>query len=210
MDRLLIISKIVAMFAISLLTLSLIVLVFRADATLTKINTFVDSADGLTERADLLLKQSSYLILNVGLTANQIRKASVTQAAELDILNAHVERTLIHVDAFVVNADHSQVQIAATTNETIKQIQPVLAEASTTLVGVQEAVSALDKLITDPSIPKTLLALQESSVATASTMVSVSKTTSELQGAIHSYLHPSWLRSTATWGLRVAQALNPF
>jgi ABC-type transporter Mla subunit MlaD len=197
------------MISICILCITLSFTALHFNKTLTKLDSVVDSANALTKRADLLVKQTSFLVLQAGLTADQLRKASIKESATLDTVNAHLEQTLANVNQFVINADKSQVILANTTNETIKQLQPVIKQSKDTIAEAQKALGDIDTLILNPSIPKTLLAVQESSEATARTMANVDGVSTEVRQAVHSYLHPSWLRSSINWTVKIAKVFAP-
>jgi hypothetical protein len=209
MDKFLLFSKVSVLFSVCILCITLSFTALHFNRTLTKVDMVVDSANGLTKRADLLIKQTSFLVLQAGLTADQLRKASIKESATLDVVNAHLEQTLANVNQFVINADKSQVLLANTTNETIKQLNPVLKQTTETIAEAQKAIGDIDALILNPSIPKTLLATQKAAEATAGTMGHVEGTASDIQDAAHKYLHPTWVTSTVNWIFKIGKVFAP-
>lgn len=202
--------KALTLISTTLLFLSLSLFTVRSLATVGKVNLILDHSDAVVRRSDLLVKQASFLVLQAGLTANEARKLSLKESIMLDSVNGQIAKTLTDVDELVVTSRANSTTLLNTTNTTIEQIQPVLAETQKTVSSLNTTVIDLDRIVADPNITKTLLNVQESTAATASTMNSVADTTHEIQNAVHAYLHPTWLHKTADWTLKIVHAVNPF
>jgi pyruvate kinase len=204
------IFKVLALAAVTFMCSAFGYLAVSSLHTLQHVNAVLEDVDHTVKRTDLLVKQSSYLVLNAGLTANQLRKASITQTAMLETMNAHIDKTLVDIDHLVITTGQNEAALVNTSNETVKQVQPVLHESQKAVAALTKAIGDVDKVAADPNIPKTIQNVQDATKATASAMSNVSTTTHEFGDAVHQWLHPKWLTSTANWSLKVVHALSPF
>lgn len=199
------------LLGIALCTLCMVIslFVYHVNQSLTKADALVVDTSATVKRADLLIKQASYLTLQSGLTMNQVRLESIHESLVLDQTNKQVSKTLTDLDSFVLTSTQGESKLLATANETVQNVNPVLIQSQDTLASLQVAAVGLGKLIADPSIPKTLQAVQKSSEATEMTMNNVADTSADVKQYVHHLLHPKWTRSVANWTLAVGHALNP-
>lgn len=76
-------------------------------------------------------------------------------------------------------------QVLISTKSRIDELQPVIDQSRQSIQGLQPLESDLDVVIKNPEIPQTIHNVQE-------VTANVDGTTKDVQGAVHSYLHPTW------------------
>lgn len=209
-------SHLFVSIAVCILCAALSLLAYHANQSLTKAGAIMVDAASAVKSSQLLIKQSSYLVLNAGLTMNQLRAESLKEGVVLDQTNKQVSKTLTDLDTFVTTSTKGEATLLTTANETVQKVQPVLSEAHTTLQTTTQAVASLqtvtkslNKVVSDPSIPASLKAAQKASESIATAMSNVSDMTADGKAYLHHLLHPKWCRSIANWSLAVVHALNP-
>lgn len=160
MKLLLDLAKVLVMFSVCFMCIAAGIFINHTNTTVTnlgsKVSTTIDDVDSTVKRTDLLARQASYLVLNAGLTADQLRKASIKETVMLDTTNATLLKTLTDVDDLVV-----------TSRQTVKDVQPVLEQTKTTIATLDSTAANLNTLMSSPAIAKSLVNIEETTAATA-------------------------------------------
>jgi hypothetical protein len=150
------------------------------------------AAKGAVDRLNLTLKESDYLILKAGLTADTAKKASDKELLMLDAWNGEITRTMHDVDATALASSTGLAAVSAQTVMSLRQvqitvgdIQPVLHEATADLLAAHHTIDDANSLLADPDLRLTLANTQ---AATGN----VQAMTADTRQALHHYLHPSW------------------
>ena len=177
------------------------VLIAQGDVVLKKAGTTLDALQATTAKLDLTIKELQYPILQAGVTSKK-------EADMLDGWNAEITRTLRDVDAAVVTLDASTASVSNETvqamrqiGSTVENVNPALNQATLALEQSQVELQSANRILTDPNIARTL-------ANTADATEHMSATTSDVQGAVHAYLHPSWKVRLFNWSMSVVHALG--
>lgn len=142
--------------------------------------------DKLYAHAKLEQKNFDYLILNLGLTANVARQASLKELAVLDTVNASLQKTVDNTNKTLVSTNAAVTKAGAlivTLNQTAKDVQPALA-ASTA------AMDSLNKVVSNPAIPASIAHVDSMTGSGAKVMQDVADKT-------HKIVHPD--KKTGFW-----------
>jgi hypothetical protein len=144
-------------------------------------------------KVNLELDEMHRLTLEAGLTAMEARKASSKESAYLDQWNKQVTQAMTDFHDVMLEtgaAVGSIPPVAATTQQTIAQLQAPIAQANADFAQLQAPIAQLNV---------DLQALQPAINHTDATMDHVAATTADVQQAVHSYLHPTWPQRILGW-----------
>ena len=159
------------------------------------------------------------VLIVAGATLTNIEKASrsttAREDAELKQLNAvmgglqitvaKVNVTVDSLNALVVHSDTRMGTLADNANTAIKDLHPVLlnlnaavGSTKTTLDSLNQTVIAANKLVSDPTIPKTLTNIQASTASIAS---STQQLDTSLRVDVLPYVHRLTKPAKAVWAV---------
>lgn len=177
--------------------------------SVTNVDQMITDADSAVKRAELLEKQTEYVVLKIGITADQLNKQSIKESKALDLVTQQIQLTLGHVDSFVTTSTANESTLLATTQQTAQNIQPILIESKAVAVELHSTLQSVNKLVSDPALPIVLKNVQDTTKATSVAMKNVDDTSADVKQVVHNYLHPTWPHKIFSWTLLVVHALNP-
>ncbi|HTV54145.1 MAG TPA: hypothetical protein VMI06_04440 [Terriglobia bacterium] len=122
------------------------------------------------------LVNSRHLIEHADLAANDAREASDEELKALPSLTRQAEAS-------------------------IAGIQPVEKQAQVSIAEMQIATVDLEKVISNPDIPRTL-------TGTAGAAQHLDATAADVQQAVHAYTHPGWKTRLVNWTLKGVSAIG--
>lgn len=123
-------------------------------------NHLLVDADDMVKRANLTLKESDYLILKAGLTADSAKKASDKELVMLDEWNRQITSTLGDVDQSVRGANATMSSIALHSASTLDETGATIADLQPTLNAARQTLNAATETLSDPDIAKTIANFQ--------------------------------------------------
>lgn len=170
----------------------------------------------VAQKTALDLDEAHRVLLESGLTAAEARKASAEERAALPALTADAQHSFRSLAEFMeaaqqttVGVGQSQQQIAAsavgvlrTTDETVRDLQPVMAQAKASLDELATVESDLDARVNDPAITESLHHIDASTAA-------MEASAQDVQQEVHKFTHPTWLHRMWSGMLDVAHVFNP-
>ena len=191
--------QIAKMFAIAALTFLLLALGIAAvhvdretGNSAAKINALIVDTDNTVKRANLTLKESDYLILKAGLTADSAKLASDKELVMLDQWNRQITRTMGDVDGTVRTAGASMSSLTLHSDQTIDQVRTTIAGVQPTLAAATTALQAANGVLSNPDIQVLLANSAGAAKNINGSTANLDATTAEVRQAVHSYLHPTW------------------
>jgi hypothetical protein len=232
MNQVLIYFKIAALAAVTFLCITMSMLVIKAKATLTKLDTAIASASSITANINKTLDEINRpcgghascgtiadfnrTLASVRGAVGQVEVAAKHENAQLSTLDAQektlysdLHATLNNVNEFAVTGRQTELALQGSIDLTTMNTQPILAEAHESLAELTVSLTSLNAVISNQDIPKTLAGLQKTTEATQGTMRNIQATTGDVKDAVHNYLHPKWWQSVVSWSLKIGHALNP-
>lgn len=196
MNRAVQIARLAAYGSLSLLLSVLAIATLRITPVLRQssenFNHLLVDADDMVKRANLTLKESDYLILKAGLTADSAKKASDKELLMLDDWNRQITSTLADVDGAVRGTNATMSSLALHSASTLDETRATIADIQPTLNAAQQTLNSANKLLADPNIAKTVANFQ-----TTSSNAAVIST--EARIVVEKYAHPSKKR-IGFWG----------
>lgn len=180
-------AKILVAVSFAFLSIALGIAVLRLAPQMrqsfVKLNALLDSSQKTVDRANLTLKETDYLILKAGLTADTAQKASAKELVMLDDWNAQITHTLGDLDQAVRTTNASVSALALHSASTLDQTTKTLSSIPPTLNAAQETLNSANRLLSDPAIHKTLLNFE-----TTSQNAAIISTTAK--DTVEHYAHP--------------------
>lgn len=205
--------QIAALLGVVAICVAVVLLVLQVRRTLDDASAKLQT---ITTKVALDLDEAHRLELEAGLTAMEARKASAEERAALPKLTAQASQAMRSLDGWVVTARNttsgvgvSQQQIAAravavlaTTDTTVRQLQPVMQQAQLSLVRLQAVETDLDRQVNDPAIARSLKHID-------GTTASLEASAKDVQQEVHAITHPTWVHRVWRGVLDVARVFNP-
>lgn len=160
---------------------------------------------------NLEVQEAHRATLEIALAASEVRKASHQERTYLGALNQQTETvlrqasgTLAAIQYAASTMGRSEAQIAASLVQSTDALRPLLSSATVETQDLQVATRQLGALLADPALPSTLSSVEH-------TAAHVDSTSSDIQQAVSSYLHPTWPQRVWGWTLEImGHVLNPF
>ena len=192
---------------------SVCVLIFQARRELDDICTQVHT---ITGKAALDLDEAHRLELEAGLATMDTRKAEEQEIKALPAITGDVRQSFRSISELANTASTtiagigvSQRQIAAnaggvlqSADGTIRDLRPVMNQASKSLEQLQLVETDLDRQVNDPAIASSLHHID-------GTTGSLEASAKDVQQGVHAWLHPTWPHKLWHVVLDVAHAANP-
>jgi hypothetical protein len=187
------------------------------------LNTFAATATReVTNNGD----EAHRVLLEAGLTATEARKAAVTQRkyweTEVPVLTAKSELTLDRTNELLASLKKTSdgfngdgTDITKEVLNVLGDLRPALQKSTETLQATADTARAATKVIGDPAIPSALKHVDtatghiaEASDHFAKATDHVEKTMVDIQGGVHTIVHPTKVQQVKNWitfSLDVAQ-----
>jgi septal ring factor EnvC (AmiA/AmiB activator) len=128
----------------------------NVETTRTKIDTAVDSVTGEVNKLEITRKSVDDLLVQTTVLITDADDATAKESEVFDNINTEMTSTLGHVDASVVAFNKNQDAITAQTVTTIDGINQAFAQMTPLVTNANTTVVALNKIVTDPNIPKSI------------------------------------------------------
>lgn len=230
MNTALIIGKIAALFSLCILCISLSLVFFHANRTLTAVDGAVVGLNTVVINLNKSLVEVNRPCVQGGDscgtiadfnrtlrtlrgTLGQVEAAAIHENKQLGTLDAQEQALYADVHATLFAGQKTLEQsttLLTTANQTVKGVQPLIVDAQGSVAALTQATHSLNTVLSDPSIPATLKAAQNASEQLAGASVEVKGMAVEGHQWLHSMLHPTWPGRAYHVGLDLAHAFNPF
>lgn len=213
MKRVLELAQIAALLTVAVVCVSVCLLIVQVRHTLLDANAQLHI---ITQKVRLDLDEAHRLELEAALTAMEARKASAEERAALPKLTAQSSHAIASLDAWMVAARNttsalgdSQAAIAKSTvttlaslDATVRDVQPVLQQAQTSIAKLDPLIGDLDRQVNDPAIASSLHNID-------GTTASMEASAKDVQQEVHALTHPTWVHRVWNGLLDVAHVFNP-
>lgn len=158
-----------------------------------------------SNRADLTWKNVDYLILKLGLTADNANKASKKELDTLDNLNAQLTSTVANTNKTLTTTNDAIAHISTDSsklmnsgNDTVLELKARLQDLQKTTQASTDAITSLNTLISNPDIPATINNAKTTTNKLSETVGNFDDMVIDTKGVWHKFLHPTWPRQV--WG----------
>jgi len=213
-----------ALLSICILCVSLSVLFFHSNKTLSKVDQTITDVDTAANNLNKAFVEMNRPDTGTLAEFNKTTLAVKGVLVHIDIAARHEDQQLTTLDSQerTLYSDMHQLALNGqgllnqgtetlkTGQETIKAVQPVLGAAKDSLQATTQAVGALNKVIADPNIPATVAEAHRGATALADSSQEVKAMAVEGHQWFHSMLHPTWPSRIWHGALDVGHAFNPF
>lgn len=176
-----------------------VMVLLHLNKTLTKVDTTVDSLNAEIKAIDVTRKSLDDLIVQTTVLIIDADNAALEEKKMVDNIGSQLSATLANVNLTVQAATKNQneltlhsVQVMDAATASLRGIQPVLDQTTIVLKSVDESAKSVNKVVSNPAIPKTLENVQSMTISGSSILKDGADET-------HKLVHPDKVK-LGFWG----------